>query len=70
MRRIAATLLVVLLAAGASGAARAQYVMDLGSLIAALPGAVVSPGWGWLVTAILVATLGWGLEQWKFRGSR
>ena len=36
MRRIAATLLVVLLAAGASGAARAQYVMDLGSLIAAL----------------------------------
>lgn len=42
----------------------------LGSLIAALPGALVSPGWGWLVTAILVATLGWGLEEWKLRASR
>ena len=42
----------------------------LGSLIAALPGALFSPGWGWLVTAILVATLGWGLEEWKFRASR
>ena len=48
----------------------AMALICLGSLIAALPGAVVSPGWGWLVTAILVATLGWGLEQWKFRGSR
>ena len=42
----------------------------LGSLIVALPGALVSPDWGWLVTAILVATLGWGLEEWKSRVSR
>jgi predicted branched-subunit amino acid permease len=42
----------------------------LGSLIAALPGAALSPGWGWLVTAIVIATLGWGLEAWKLRASR
>ena len=48
----------------------AMPLICLGSLIAALPGALVSPGWGWLVTAILVATLGWGLEQWKLRASR
>jgi len=40
------------------------------SLIAALPGALLSPGWGWLVTAILVATMGSGLEEWKLRASR
>ena len=48
----------------------AMPLICLGSLIAALPGALVSPGWGWLVTAILVATLGWGLEEWKLRASR
>jgi branched chain amino acid efflux pump len=47
----------------------AMALICLGSLIAALPGAVVSPGWGWLVTAILIATLGWGLEEWKLRAS-
>ena len=48
----------------------AMPLICFGSLVAALPGAVVSPGWGWLVTAIAVATLGWGVEEWKFRGSR
>jgi predicted branched-subunit amino acid permease len=48
----------------------AMPLVCFASLIAALPGALLSPGWGWLVTAILVATLGWGLEEWKFRASR
>ncbi len=48
----------------------AMPLVCLGSLIAALPGALLSPGWGWLVTAILVATFGWGLEEWKLRASR
>ncbi|MGH7854901.1 MAG: AzlC family ABC transporter permease [Candidatus Binatia bacterium] len=48
----------------------AMPVICLVSLIAALPGALVSPGWGWLVTAILVATLVWGLEEWKLHASR
>jgi predicted branched-subunit amino acid permease len=48
----------------------AMALVCLGSLVAALPGAVISPGWGWLVTAILIATLGWSLEEWKLRASR
>lgn len=48
----------------------AMPLICLASLIAALAGALLSPGWGWLVTAILVATLGWGLEEWKLRVSR
>ena len=42
----------------------------LGSLIAALAGAWISPGWGWLATAICVATLGWGVEEWNSRASK
>jgi predicted branched-subunit amino acid permease len=48
----------------------AMPLVCFASLIAALPGALLSPGWGWLVTAILVATMGWGLEEWKLRASR
>jgi predicted branched-subunit amino acid permease len=45
----------------------AMALICLGSLAAALPGAIASPGWGWLVAAILIATFGWVLEQWKLR---
>jgi predicted branched-subunit amino acid permease len=45
----------------------AMALVCLGSLAAALPGVLASPGWGWLVTAILIATFGWSLEQWKLR---
>ena len=48
----------------------AMALICLGSLIAALPGALASPGWGWLVTAILIATLGWGGEQWRLRACK
>jgi predicted branched-subunit amino acid permease len=44
---------------------RMMALICLGSLLAALPGAALSPGWGWLITAIGIATLGWVLEQWK-----
>jgi predicted branched-subunit amino acid permease len=40
------------------------------SLIAALLGAMVSPGWGWLITSFFVAFAGWGLEEWNLHGSR
>jgi predicted branched-subunit amino acid permease len=49
---------------------RAMPLICLGSLIAAPLGMALSPGWGWLVTAILVATVAWGLEEWKLRASR
>ena len=48
----------------------AMPLICFGSLVAAVPGAVVSPGWGWLMTAIVIATLGWGIEEWKLRGSK
>jgi predicted branched-subunit amino acid permease len=41
----------------------------LSALVAAVPGALASPGWGWLLTATLVAISVWGLEQWKCRAS-
>ena len=40
------------------------------SLIAAIPGALVSPSWGWLVTAIGAAILVWGWEQWSLHVSK
>jgi len=42
----------------------------LGSLMAALPGALASQEWGWLIMAIGIATLGWGIEQWKLRAAK
>jgi len=44
---------------------RTVALVCLASLLAAVPGAVISPGWGWLVSAILVAILGWSLEARK-----
>lgn len=48
----------------------AMALICLGSLIAALPGALISAGWGWLATAMVVATFVWGVEQWKLRASK
>jgi predicted branched-subunit amino acid permease len=48
----------------------AMPLICLGSLIAALPGALANPGWGWLFMAIAVATAVWGVEQWKSRASK
>jgi predicted branched-subunit amino acid permease len=47
----------------------AMPVVCLAALLSAVPGALASPGWGWLVTATLVAILVWGAEQWKYRES-
>jgi predicted branched-subunit amino acid permease len=40
------------------------------SLIAAIPGALVSPAWGWILSATAIATLGWSLEEWKLHASK
>lgn len=34
------------------------------SLLVAVPTAVLSPEWGWLLTSLVVATCIWGVEQW------
>jgi predicted branched-subunit amino acid permease len=47
----------------------ATPVVCLAALAAAVPGALARPGWGWLLTASLVAVLVWGMEQWKCRAS-
>jgi predicted branched-subunit amino acid permease len=41
----------------------------LGGLVTAVPGILISPEWGWITTAAIVATLGWSLERWMERGS-
>ena len=48
---------------------KAMPLLCAASLITAIPGALISSGWGWLVTAISVATLVWALDQWKTRAS-
>ena len=45
-------------------------IICLLSLVAAIPGALVSSVWGWIVTATLIATLGWGVEEWKSHASK
>jgi predicted branched-subunit amino acid permease len=41
----------------------------LASLVIAVPASLFSSDWGWITTAALIATVGWGLEQWVRRGS-
>jgi predicted branched-subunit amino acid permease len=48
---------------------RAMPLLCAASLLAAIPGALISSWWGWLATAISIATLVWALEQWKTRAS-
>ena len=48
----------------------AMPLICVASLLAAIPGALINSGWGWLVTAISVAIVGWVLEQWKLHASQ
>ena len=41
----------------------------LGSLVAAVPGTSISSEWGWIATAVIITTVGWGLELWTERAS-
>ena len=45
----------------------AMPLVCLVSMAGAIPGAAVSPGWGWLLSAIVVAVLIWGVEEWRSR---
>jgi predicted branched-subunit amino acid permease len=49
---------------------RTMPLICAASVIAAVPGAVASPGWGWLVTSLVVALVGWGIEEWNLHASR
>lgn len=43
---------------------RIALLICAASFFAALPAALLNPHWGWLVTAFIIATVGWGLEEW------
>ena len=45
-------------------------LVSLVALIAAVPGALASPGWGWLLTAVMTAACVWALEEWRCRASK
>jgi predicted branched-subunit amino acid permease len=49
---------------------RAMALVCGASLVAAVPGALASQGWGWLITALVIAISVWGVEEWKFRASK
>jgi predicted branched-subunit amino acid permease len=46
---------------------RTMPAICLISLIATIPAVMWSADWGWIVTAVVVATAGWSLEQWLAR---
>jgi predicted branched-subunit amino acid permease len=46
---------------------RILSLICLVSLVATVPAMVLSPDWGWIATAIIVATVGWSVEQWMKR---
>jgi predicted branched-subunit amino acid permease len=37
------------------------------SLLAAVPAALWNLDWGWMITAIVIATTGWRIEEWRRR---
>jgi predicted branched-subunit amino acid permease len=56
-----------LLAVEMSG--RVMPLICVVSLVAAVFGTTISPGWGWMATALVIAIVSWGLEEWMRRGS-
>ena len=46
---------------------RMAALVCVASLIFAVPGALWNPDWGWMVTALMVATTVWGMEEWTRR---
>lgn len=45
-------------------------VVAVVSFMAAVPAVLLSSDWGWLVTAVAIATGGWGIDRWFGWGGR
>lgn len=48
---------------------RTALLICVASFLVAVPGALLIPDWGWLGVALIVGTIGWGIENWIQRGS-
>lgn len=49
---------------------RVAILICLTAFLAATPGALLSPDWGWLITALMIGTAGWQIERWIQRARR
>jgi len=49
---------------------KSALLIGMTSFLAAVPGALLNADWGWLITALAIGTLGWGMEEWIQRESR
>ncbi|OGP97242.1 MAG: hypothetical protein A2W10_04910 [Deltaproteobacteria bacterium RBG_16_55_12] len=49
---------------------KTALLIGMASSLLAVPGALLNAEWGWLVTALFIGTVGWGIEQWIQRGPR
>ncbi len=49
---------------------KTALLIGMASFLLAVPGALLNAEWGWLVTALFIGTVGWGIEQWIQRGPR
>jgi hypothetical protein len=49
---------------------RVMALICLVSLLTAIPGALINPGWGWLASATLIAVVGWLLEKCFSRATK
>jgi len=49
---------------------KGALVIGMASFLIAVPGALLNTNWGWLITALAIGTVGWGIEQWIQRAPR
>lgn len=49
---------------------KSALLIGMTAFLVAVPGALLNTDWGWLVTALAVGTIGWGMEEWIQHGSR
>jgi predicted branched-subunit amino acid permease len=43
---------------------KSAFLIGMVSFLAAVPGALLNTDWGWLITALAIGTVGWGMEEW------
>lgn len=49
---------------------KGALLIGLASFLAAVPGALLNTDWGWLITALVIGSIGWEIERWIQRARR